>query len=293
MNPLFVQNISLKGRLTLALVLAFLLIFLDNRLGAMQEVRLVLNSLVSPVQYIARMPEQALQGLYGAMRTRSSLHEENRALRDEVLDLQGAMQRYDFLSSENRRLRNLLGSDAQAESLRMVAEVIAVDSDPFSQQVVINKGTLHGAFIGQPVIDDRGIIGQIASIGLTTARIILISDQGHGLPTRSDRSGIRVVAQGVGETERLELMHVPHSTELEVGDLLVTSGLGGLFPEGYPVARITEIIRDESLPFAQVSAEPASNLDRIRMVLLLWQPDSDRQPIFNPLSRGQNREGSE
>lgn len=282
MNQLFVQHISLRGRLTLALVLAFLLLVLDLRVGAMQQVRLVLNSVVSPVQYLAGVPEQLLQGAYQSVRTRHSLATENTQLKREMLQLQGELQRYQFLVTENQRLRSLLASEADLDVTRMVAEVIAVDSDPFSQQVVINKGILHGAYLGQPVIDDQGIVGQISSVGVTTARVILISDSSHGLPTRSQGSGIRVVAQGVGDTERLELMHVPHSTDLEEGEMLFSSSLGGVFPEGYPVATITRIRRDESLPFAQVDAKPVAQLDRIRMVLLLWPAGSDHVPSTVP-----------
>ena len=277
MNQLFNQHMSLRGRLTLAIVLAFLLLVLDLRMGAMQQVRMVLNSIVSPVQYLAAVPEQLLQRSYSSVQSRSALQRENTELQEEMLELRGRVQRFDFLAQENQRLRNLLASEAQLESSRMVAEVIAVDSDPFSQQVVINKGLLHGVFLGQPVIDDQGIVGQVSSVGASTARVILISDQSHGIPTRSERSGIRVVAQGVGETERLELMHVPHSTDLEVGEMLFTSALGGVFPEGYPVAVITRVRRDESFPFAQVEARPVAQLDRIRMVLLLWPADPDSQ----------------
>ena len=283
MNSLFNQAISLRGRLTLAIVLAFLLLVLDLRVGAMQQVRMVLNSVVSPVQYMAAMPEQLLQGAYSWVRSKRSLLAEHEVLLEEMLVLQGRMQRFEFLNQENQRLRSLLASEAQLESVRMVAEVIAVDSDPFSQQVVINKGLLHDVFLGQPVIDDRGIVGQVSSVGASTARVILISDASHGIPTRSERSGIRVVAQGVGDTERLELMHVPHSTDLEVGELLFSSALGGVFPEGYPVAQITHIERDESLPFAQVEVRPIAQLDRIRMVLLLWPSVSlDEDAVNNP-----------
>ncbi|TRW50456.1 rod shape-determining protein MreC [Aliidiomarina halalkaliphila] len=278
-TPLFVRSVSLKVRLTLALSLAFLLIFLDHRLGAMQPVRLFLNSIVSPVQYLAVVPEQALDSLISQLQSRRALIIENESLREDMLALRGQMQRYEFLMLENERLRRLLASEAREDRLRMVAEVIAVDSDPFSHQVVVNKGTRHGVFIGQPVIDAQGVIGQVTSVGVSTARVILISDQSHAIPTRAAESGIRVIAQGVGDTSMLELMHVPHSTELRVGDMLLTSGLGGVFPEGYPVARIQSIVRDESLPFARVRAVPVANLDRIRMLLLLWDADSYEQPI--------------
>lgn len=287
MNRLFVQQISLRGRLTLALVLAFLLLVMDLRLGAMEQVRMVLNSVVSPVQYMAAVPEQMLQRVYSGMRSRSSLQQENETMQREMLELRSRLQRYDFLNEENARLRSLLAAESHSESTRMVAEVIAVDSDPFSQQVVINKGLMHGAFIGQPVLDDRGVLGQIASIGATTARVILISDSSHAIPARTERSGIRVVAQGIGETDRMELVHVPHSTELEEGELLFSSALGGVFPEGYPVAVIKRIRRDESLPFAQVEVTPVAQLDRVHMVLLLWSSDAAPRPLaFAPERSG-------
>lgn len=277
MNQLFNQQMSLRGRFTLAIVLAFLLLVLDLRMGAMQQVRMVLNSIVSPVQYLAAVPEQVLQNAYSTVQSRRVLQVENAQLQQDMLELHGRVQRFDFLMQENQRLRSLLASEADLESVRMVAEVIAVDSEPFSQQVVINKGLLDNVFLGQPVIDDQGIVGQVSSVGATTARVILISDQSHGIPTRSERSGIRVIAQGVGETERMELVHVPHSTDLEAGEMLFTSALGGVYPEGYPVAVITQVERDESLPFAQVTARPVAQLDRIRMVLLLWPGEDENR----------------
>ncbi|MCO4321412.1 rod shape-determining protein MreC [Aliidiomarina quisquiliarum] len=289
MTPLFLRTISLRFRLTLALLLAFFLVLLDHRLSVMQPTRMVLNSIVSPVQYLATMPEEIYLRLSENVRSRFQMRQELSQLRNDMLDMQGEMQRYQFLVRENERLRNLLASDAREDSLRMVAEVIAVDSDSYSHQVVVNKGTAHGVFIGQPVLDDQGVVGQVSSVGLTTARILLISDQSHAIPTRSERSGIRVVVQGVGDTSMLEVMHVPHSTELEVGDLLLSSGLGGVFPEGYPVAVVKSIDLDISATFAKVTARPIANLDRIRMLLLVWQASSEQQPIFNPVQAVRER----
>lgn len=255
----------------------------------MQPTRMVLNSIVSPVQYLATMPEEIYARLSENLRSRFAMREELNQLRTDMLDMKGEMQRYQFLVRENERLRNLLSSDAREDSLRMVAEVIAVDSDSFTHQVVVNKGTAHGVFIGQPVLDDQGVVGQVSSVGLTTARVLLISDQSHAIPTRSERSGIRVVVQGVGETSKLDVIHVPHSTELEVGDLLLSSGLGGVFPEGYPVAVIERLDLDVSSAFAKVTARPAANLDRIRMLLLVWQSSSEQQPILNPVQTMRDR----
>ncbi|RTE86374.1 MULTISPECIES: rod shape-determining protein MreC [Gammaproteobacteria] len=289
MTPLFIRTVSLRFRLTLALLLAFLLLVLDHRLSVMEPTRAVLNSIISPIQYLAVVPEQLLSRLDQNLQSRKNLRQENETLKLDMLEMQGQMQRYQFLVRENERLRNLLASEAREDSLRMVAEVIAVDSNNFSHQVVVNKGSAHGVFIGQPVLDDQGVVGQVISVGVSTARILLISDQNHALPTRSARSGIRVVVQGIGETSELDVMHVPHSSDLAEGDLLLSSGLGGVFPEGYPVARIVTIDRDDSLPFARVSARPIAHLDRIRMLLLVWQAGGEQQPVFNPIQEYRER----
>ena len=280
MKTLFVRGPSLLSRLVLALACSFLLIFIDHRLQAMQPVRVFLNSLVAPVQYLAILPEQLLDNFSESVKTTDQLSAENKALKQRILKLQGQQQQLQFLQNENRRLRELLGSDARESARRMVAEVIAVASEPFSQQLVINKGTLSGVYEGQPVLDSSGIIGQVQDVGGNTARVLLISDQSHAISLRSERNDIRALAQGTGDIGRLELMFIPHSTELREGDLLMSSGLGGVFPEGYPVARIANIVRDESLPFATVFADPVSALDRVRNVLLLWPTESEQQPIY-------------
>lgn len=281
MKTLFARGPSLLSRLVLALACSFLLIFIDHRLQAMKPVRLFLNSLVAPVQYLAILPEQLLDGVSESLKTTSQLSDENKRLKRAILELQGEQQQLRFLQNENKRLRELLGSDARDSVRRMVAEVIAVASEPFSQQLVINKGTLSGVYEGQPVLDSHGIIGQVQDVGGNTARVLLLSDQSHAISLRSERNDIRVLAQGTGDIGRLELMFIPHSTELKEGDLLMSSGLGGIFPEGYPVATIRQIVRDESLPFAKVIADPVSALDRVRNVLLLWPSDGEQQPIFD------------
>ena len=162
----------------------------------------------------------------------------------------------------------------------MAAEVVAVATDPFSHQVVINKGSANGVYEGQPVLDNRGILGQVMSVGRGTARVLLISDQSHALSLRAERNDIRVLARGTGDLQRLDLMYIPHSSELQVGDKLMSSGLGGVYPEGYPVAEITEIDRDEQLQYARVSAQPFAQLDRIRTVLLLWPASATEQPVY-------------
>ena len=280
MKTLFTRGPSLLSRLVLALACSFLLIFVDHRLQAMQPVRMFLNSLVTPVQYLAILPEQILSNFSESVKNQEQLAEENQALKKQMLELRAQLQQLQFISNENKRLRALLGSEQRQPSRRMVAEVVAVASEPFSQQLVINKGTLNGVYEGQPVIDSKGVVGQIQDVGSNTARVLLISDQSHGIALRAERNDIRVLAQGTGEIGKLQLMFVPHSSELAEGDLLMTAGLGGVYPEGYPVARITRINRNESLPFAEVTADSISALDRVRTVLLLWPQGAEQAPIF-------------
>jgi len=281
MKSLFERGPTLLTRLILALICASTLMFLDHRLNTMQPVRSFLSTLVAPVQYLAVLPEQVLDRLVYLSTTRTTLREENKALKQELQELQMAVQRLNFLENENDRLRQLLGSDIRQASRRMAAEVVAVATDPFSHQVVINKGSANGVYEGQPVLDNRGILGQVMSVGRGTARVLLISDQSHALSLRAERNDIRVLARGTGDLQRLELVYIPHSSELEVGDKLMSSGLGGVYPEGYPVAEITEIDRDERLQYARVSARPFAQLDRIRTVLLLWPPSATEQPVYD------------
>jgi rod shape-determining protein MreC len=281
MKSLFERGPTLLTRLILALICASTLMFLDHRLNTMQPVRSFLSTLVAPVQYLAVLPEQVLDRLVYLSTTRTTLREENKALKQELQELQMAVQRLNFLENENDRLRQLLDSDIRQASRRMAAEVVAVATDPFSHQVVINKGSANGVYEGQPVLDNRGILGQVMSVGRGTARVLLISDQSHALSLRAERNDIRVLARGTGDLQRLELMYIPHSSELEVGDKLMSSGLGGVYPEGYPVAEITEIDRDERLQYARVSARPFAQLDRIRTVLLLWPTSATEQPVYD------------
>lgn len=130
------------------------------------------------------------------------------------------------------------------------------------------------------MLDNRGIVGQVISVGRGTARVLLISDQSHAISLRAERNDIRVLARGTGDLQRLDLQFIPHSSELELGDKLMSSGLGGVFPEGYPVAEITEFDRDERLQYARVTAQPYAQLDRIRTLLLLWPSSATEQPVY-------------
>ncbi len=250
----------------------------------MQPVRSFLNTVVAPIQYLAVLPQQISDRVDYILTTRTELRIDNARLQNELLELEMAVQRLNFIESENDRLRQLLGSDVRGSSRRMVTEVVAVASDPFSHQVVINKGSTHGAYVGQPVLDNRGIVGQLVSVGRNTARVLLISDQSHAISLRVQRNDIRVLAQGTGDLQKLALLYIAHSTDIEIGDVLLSSGLDEVFPEGYPVAEVISIDRNEQYQYARVSVRPYAQLDRVRSLLLLWPGNVEEQPVFEKQS---------
>lgn len=275
MKPIFGRGPSLQLRLFLAVIISVAAIVADSRFGVFSHVRVYLSSLVSPLQYIANAPGTLLDTMSTQVQTRADLIEQTKQQEQQLFTLRSRLLKMDQLEHENQRLRELLGSPVHKESRKMVAELLSVDSDPFSHQVLINKGALDGVYNGQPVINDQGVVGQVLHVGSTTSRVLLITDSSHGIPVRVLRNDLRAIASGSGELDKLELRNLPRNTDVQVGDLLVTSGLGGRFPEGYPVANVTRSDYVEGKPFAQIEAKPLVALDRLRYLLLLW---TDKKP---------------
>lgn len=280
MENIFIRGPSLNSRLMLAVVLSVLLIVLDYRFKTFSGVRIYLNSMVVPLQYMANMPSEAMNWFSRSLASKQRLLEENAELTHQATLLSEERLRYQFLKKENDRLRTLLGSPVREEARKMVAELMAVDSNPYSHQIVIDKGAVHGVYQGQAVLDEHGIVGQVLQVASTNSRILLISDLTHATPSRIQRNDVRIIASGSGALNELVIEHVAHSTDIRVGDVLVSSGLGKVFPEGYPVATITSVVRDESRPFASIKAEPAARLDRLKYLLLLWPADAPTQPVL-------------
>ncbi|TRY33900.1 rod shape-determining protein MreC [Aliiglaciecola sp. M165] len=280
MNTMFTQGPSLISRLALALFVSALMIFVDHKYDGFASIKVYLNSLVSPLQYVASLPGQLLSSSAQRFTSHQRLLEENAQLTLQAMSMSEQLQRFDLLKAENERLRTLLGSPVNAPTEIMVTELMAVDNNPFSLQIVVDKGAIHGVYEGQTVLDDKGVVGQIMQVGTTNSRVLLLADITHAIPLRNARNNVRLVANGSGQIDELLLEHVAHSADLRVGDLLVSSGLGDVFPEGYPTAKITSILRDESRPFAQVTATPIAQLDRLRYLLLLWPEDAPSRPIM-------------
>ncbi|KMT63959.1 rod shape-determining protein MreC [Catenovulum maritimum] len=280
MTPLFGNGPAPQTRIIIAVLLSVCFMFVDHKLNGFEQVRVYLNSLVSPIQYAANLPQKMLYWSSESLSSRSHLLAENQKLKESHLVLSEKLQRLAILQRENDQLRALLDSPLRQDMRKMVTEVMSVESNPNSQQVVINRGQLNGVFEGQAILDENGIVGQVVSVGSTTSRVLLITDHTHSIPVRVARNGVRSLAAGSGIYNRLTLSFVPHSTDIQEGDLLVSSGLGNVFPEGYPVAEVTKVRFNESLPFAQIVAKPIAKLERIRYLLLLWP--TERKEVIKP-----------
>ena len=252
------------------MVLSIGLIVADHRHGHLDTLRSALSVVVYPLHYVASLPDALGRLVTGRLAKEEELRQANGALRHENLVLKGRLQQFEALEAENMRLRDLLGSSFKIGDRVLIAELLSVDLDPYRQQVLVNKGTTSGVFVGQPVLDANAVMGQVVRADPLSSTVLLITDAAHSLSVQINRNGLRTVASGTGLIDRLELPHLPKNADVREGDLLVTSGLGGHFPPGYPVARVAEVRREPGKPFATVVASPAARLDRSREVLLVW-----------------------
>lgn len=276
MQPLFQQARGLGLRAFLLIVLSVGLMVVDHREQHLEQFRSLLLSAIAPLQYAVHAPTRLADWTTEGLGSREDLREAVTRLERDNLHLRVRQQQFETLSAENERLRELLDASARREERVLVAELLAVDLDPFRQQVVINQGRNAGVYRGQPVIDAFGVMGQVVHVGHFTAHVLLISDANHALPVQINRTGLRTIAAGIGEAERISLLYIPNNADIEVEDIVVTSGLGGRFPPNYPVARVIEVERRPGEAFARVLARPMARLDRSREVLVVW-PDEDGQ----------------
>lgn len=251
-------------------VLSILLMVVDHHQGHLKIIRSALSTLVYPIQYVVNLPIEMTEWVSNSLVTHNSLLKENDRLKQERLLLSSKLQRYEVLETENRRLRELLESSFRINDKVLVAELIAVELQSFRRQVVINKGLREGAYDGQPIVDSAGIMGQIVHVGPFSSTVLLITDPNHALPVQVNRNGLRAIAVGTGQNDKLLLEHLPNNADIRAGDLIVSSGLGRRFPSGYPVGQIEKISRDPGEPFAKVMIKPSAQLSQSREVLMVW-----------------------
>jgi rod shape-determining protein MreC len=247
---------------------------IDHRQHHLDSMRSFLSVVVYPLQWLVDLPDTSSEWFRESLSTRRELQEENASLRTQQLMLNTQLQKLESLEAENRRLRALLDSSFQVGNRHMlIAGLLSVDMDPYRHQIEINKGSLDHLFKGQPLLDSQGVMGQLIHVGPLTATAMLITDPGHAIPVQINRTGLRTIALGTGSIDRLELPHIPTNADVRVGDLLISSGLGGRFPPGYPVAEVIDVEQDPGNTFSEVIGRPRAHLDRSREVLLVWPPE--------------------
>jgi len=265
------RNASPSLRFFVTGVLSLALMFLDHRGTYLEEVRAYLGAALYPLQIAINSPVAGARWMRENLALRERLITENTALRREALAASAELQRLAALTAENTRIRALLDSKARVPDRVVVGEILAVDMDPLRHRVILNRGGRDGAYEGQALIDASGVVGQITRDQQSSAEAILITDPDHAVPVEVVRNGLRTIAMGTGDLDRLSLPFLTRNADIKPGDLLVTSGLGGAFPAGYPVGTITTVDGSSGDAFLEVAAEPTASLDRLHEVLLVFQ----------------------
>jgi rod shape-determining protein MreC len=260
-------------------IVSVVVMVLDHRGGYLETARLWMSAAANPIYAVVQTPYQLWSWLTGSFADRGRLRTENAQLTEQLRVTRTQLLRFEALNEENRRLREIREASKGVSERTLIAEIINVSVQPFRHMVVINKGADDGVFRGQPVLDAFGVVGQVMQVGKSTATLILITDTEHAVPVQVNRNGIRSIAMGTGETAKLSLPYLTVESDVQRGDLLVSSGLDEIFPAGYPVGTVTKVERNSTDTFALVEAKPLAQLDRDREVLLLW---TDKPKVPTP-----------
>ncbi len=264
------RTTGLLFRCVLYALLALALIIVDKRYDHLGKIRRLLSVVAYPVQIAVASPFEGWHWFRDSVSTRDALRADKTKLEAQLRVAQFRLQRYEALEAETQRLRALRDNTAGVTDRFVIGDVMNVDLDAFRERVLVDKGAGDGVYVGQAVLDSGGVFGQVARVGQLTSEVILVSDAAHAIPVQINRNGLRTVAVGTGDTNRLKLPYLPTSADVVAGDLLVTSGLGGGFPAGYPVGTIAEVKRDPAQSLADVDVKPAAALDRSRELLFVW-----------------------
>lgn len=263
--------------------LSILLMILDQRGAGLQRVREILSVPLSAFEYAVSWPIHTFDQFGNALNSHAGLAKENRQLKAEQLLMKAQVQRLLAIEFENNQLKALMHSSAQIHGKVLIAQLLAIDSDPFVNQVILDKGSHDGVFIGQPVLDADGVMGKIIQVSPITSRVLLINDTHSGVPVQNTRNGVRAIAVGDSYSRKLHLVNVPQTVDINVDDVFVTSGLGEHYPAGYPVGKVISIKRDTGLQFAAIDLQASARSDRSRQVLLVWP---NQNVVSTPIKAG-------
>jgi len=272
-------------------VLSLVLLFVDHTTNWLDGFRSALAIALTPIVVAADLPSRSALGIQDIFSSREDLHRRINGLERELIFFRVKSEKMAALTSENNRLRGLLGSAAKLQDNVLVAELIGVNPDPEEQEVIIDKGSEDSVFVGQPVLDSQGLVGQVVEVSSFSSRVLLISDERHSVPVKVLRSNLRLIAQGTGIRQRLELLHVNSTADIKVGDELLSSGLGNRFPVGYPVGVVDKVDLKPGKPFADVLAKPNAQLDRSSHVLLVFTEPRVSEDAGGSSEKGDERGG--
>lgn len=257
------------------MILSLALLGVGRYTDYLSPLRSHLNVLSTPFYWLTNLPSHVAEWFDINVSSRQALIKENHHLQEQVLVQNAKLQKLDALASENNRLRALMNSSRLLQEEIVVAELIGISPDPKVHKVVVNKGEREGAYVGQAVLDAFGLVGQIVAVTFNTAEVLFITDDSHAIPVQVSRNNVRTVIEGVGDLYQLRLRYVPSTMDIVEGDLLLSSGLGGRFPAGYPVATVHSVEHDPGKSFATVYAKPTAQLNRSRYVLLVFSGNTD------------------
>lgn len=275
-NPM--RSPALGLRLLALVFLSIVVMYVDNRDNYLDAARNTIGAAVYPMRVVVDAPVRFWSWIGDSTSSRNDLELELGRLQVERLLTNARLQRLNALEAENARLRALLDARVQMPDQIRVAEIMSVDANPFSHSLVIDVGSRDGVFDGQALVDVEGVVGQVIRTGLLTSQAMLISDTDHALPVEVNRNGLRTIAVGTGQIGSLDLPFVVNNADIRAGDLLVTSGLGGAFPAGYPVAVVASVTRILQEPYAHVTATPTAALGQVREVMLIWSAGNQGDP---------------
>ena len=285
-GSLFAEGGAGTLRLLVHLAMALILMVADHRGGYLDRFRHWAGLLAGPIYLVASSPARLTERIYESFSTRDKLSNDNETLREQLLVSEARVHRLEAVQGENQRLRALLGGTRGLRLSVQLASLVDIDLDPFRHRIVLDAGSLRGVHEGLAVIDGQGVVGQVIATTPLNATAMLITDASHAIPVQVLRSGLRTIAYGTGRIDALSLPNIPLSADVRVGDQLVTSGLGGTFPAGFPVGRITALNPDETRLFVVADAKPDAALDRSGEVLLVWDttaaPESEADGMGPP-----------
>ncbi|MGL4674316.1 MAG: rod shape-determining protein MreC [Wohlfahrtiimonas sp.] len=267
------QLLPSQSILTIKMVLAALfsiaLLYVDARTDYVQPAKSIINTTIYPIKLLAEFPSSAGKNLKIWFSDKAELIDTINKLQNRQYTLEFEVQKNASLLAENRRLRLLLRSSNNLQYPSIITEIISTNTNPYRHIVELNRGTHDSVKINQPIIDTSGVVGQIIDVSPVSSQAILISDPQHIFSVQVNRNGIRGLAQGTGSFQALNILNIPIEEDIKVGDLLISSGLDQRFPQGYPVAIVSNIEHDPTNHFAKITAKPTAELNKIREVLVL------------------------